>query len=96
MHFFSFHMTDDCKRTCFESGHRYMLFSITDHTNGHGVPIYQAVASGDTSAILNTAAIWFHNHRGRGEGVRAYVIYETEEVRKGVALGNQELRAEDN
>ena len=44
----------------------------------------------ETDEYSRTRPYW------KGEGVRAYVVYETEEVREGMALGNQELRAQDN
>jgi hypothetical protein len=96
MHFFSFHMTDDLKRICFQSGHRYILFSITGHADGQGVPLYQAVCSGDNQSALGAAAMWHYDGYGRREDVRAYVVYETEEVREGIELGEQERKAGSN
>ncbi len=96
MHFFTFQMTDDLKRICFEGGHRYILFSVTGHADEQGVPIYQAVCSGDNPPALGVAASWHYDNVGKGEGVRAYAVYETERVKEGMAFGNQELKAGDN
>ncbi len=96
MHFFSFRMTDDLMRVCFSGGHLYVLFSVTGDTDEQGVPLYQAVGSGDSDRALAFAACIHHERQGRREGVQGYVIYGTEEVREGMELGEQERKAGSN
>jgi len=96
MHFFTFRMTDDLKRVCFTNGHPYIMFSVTGHADEQGVPLYQAVCSGDNERALAFAACIHHEKQGRREGVRAYVVYGTEEVREGMELGEQEREAGSN
>lgn len=81
-----------------EMGHRLVLFSITKKVDARGSPIYQAIASGDCPGALSGVAM-LHVDRDscdREEEVEGYVIYDFEEVKKGMKLGRQEQRAGDN
>lgn len=96
MMFVNLYMTRESLREAEELSHHLILFGITHQTDPRGLPIYQAIASGDCPLTLGGVAADHHSGREGGKRVRGYVVYELEEVKKGMEFGEQEQRAGEN
>ncbi len=95
MHFFSFKMADDVRRAYLEAGHELLLFGRTRESAADGTALCVIIGSSDCFQQLVACAVQ-HARTDKDRRIAHYFIHGTEDVEKGLALGAQELKAEDN
>ncbi len=95
MHFFSFKMNDGVRRAYLDAGHELLLFGCTNEQVEDGTALCVIVASGDCYQQLVVVAV-DHARKDEDRRIAHYFVHRVEDVEKGLALGQQELKAKDN